>query len=72
MTKRFLIDLAERVGATFVETFCALLLVAYYKNGFSVNGVEAALAGSAAAVLAVIKGYAAKLLGDKQDPSLVK
>ena len=74
MTKKFLIDLAERVVATYVETLIGLLLVGWSDfadlGSFLDFGTSAAVAAAPAA-LAVLKGGLARLRGDRENPSLV-
>jgi len=66
------LDLIERCGLTWVETFAALLLADTAGIDLSVSTVQAAAVAGVAAVLAVLKGFAAqRLVGDKS-PSLVK
>ena len=66
------LDLIERCGLTWVETFAALLLADTAGIDLSVSTVQAAGVAGIAAVLAVLKGFAAqRLVGDKS-PSLVK
>lgn len=74
MTKRYLRDLAERVGATYLQAFLGLLLA----SGFGVEGVldlstprKAAIAAIPAA-LSVLKGLLARSVGDKESASLAK
>lgn len=74
MTRKYLIDLAERVGATYVETLVGLLVVGWGDFGavsdFLDLGTSAAVAAVPAA-LAVLKGGLARLRGDRENPSLV-
>jgi hypothetical protein len=66
------LDLIERCGLTWVETFAALLVADTAGIDLSVSTVQAAGVAGIAAVLAVLKGFAAqRLVGDKS-PSLVK
>ena len=66
------LDLIERCGLTWVETFAALLVADTAGIDLSVSTLEAAAVAGIAAVLAVLKGFAAqRLVGDKS-PSLVK
>ena len=66
------LDLIERCGLTWVETFAALLVADTAGIDLSVSTVQAASVAGIAAVLAVLKGFAAqRLVGDKS-PSLVK
>lgn len=74
MTRKYLIDLAERVAATYVETLIGLLIVGWGDFGavsdFLDLGTSAAIAAAPAA-LAVLKGGLARFRGDKENPSLV-
>jgi hypothetical protein len=74
MNRRYLLDLAERTAATYVETLCGLLIVGW-ADWTSVGdaldfGTSAAVAAVPAA-LAVVKGGLARLRGDKQEASLL-
>ena len=73
MTKKYLIDLAERVTATFVESWCGLMLASWADVadlGF-LSVAESAGVAAIPAVLSVVKGLAARLRGDQENPSLV-
>ena len=66
------LDLIERCAMTFVQSFAALLLADTAGIDLSVSTAQAAAVSGLAAVLAVLKGFAAqRLVGDKS-PSLVK
>ena len=66
------LDLIERCGLTWVETFAALLVADTAGIDLSVSTVQAAAVAGIASVLAILKGFAAqRLVGDKS-PSLVK
>jgi hypothetical protein len=66
------LDLLERCAMTAVQSFAALLLADTAGVDLSVSTVQAASVAGIAAVLAVLKGFAAqRLVGDKS-PSLVK
>jgi len=66
------LDLLERCALTWVETFAALLLAGTAGIDLSVSTMQAAAVAGLAAVLAILKGFAAqRLVGDKS-PSLVK
>ena len=66
------LDLAERCAMTALQSFAALLLAGTAGIDLSVSTVQAAGVAGIAAVLAVLKGFAAqRLVGDKS-PSLVK
>jgi hypothetical protein len=66
----YLVDLAERVGATAAETFLATLIAAGV-GGLTDTSVlqKAAIAGLAAG-LAVLKGIIGKYVGDRSSASL--
>lgn len=72
--ERYVIDLAERIGATFIMAFLAQLIGAGW---FDVNGVldlsileKAGLAGIAA-VLSLLKGLAAHFVGSPNTAALL-
>ena len=66
------LDLLERCALTWVETFAALLLAGTAGIDLSVSTMQAAAVAGIAAVLAIVKGFAAqRLVGDKS-PSLVR
>ncbi len=66
------LDLLERCALTWVETFAALLLAGTAGIDLSVSTMQAAAVAGIAAVLAILKGFAAqRLVGDKS-PSLVR
>ncbi|MBL7487064.1 holin [Frankia sp. AgW1.1] len=75
MTKKFWIDLGERVLVTAVGAFLATLIASGW---FSVPGlVDTSILGkaglaAAAAVLALLKGLAASFIGSSDSASLVK
>ena len=60
MSRRLLLDIIERVGWTFIEGATATLMLADF---LAVDAWKAAVVGGLAAVLAVIKGYAASKVG---------
>lgn len=68
MSRKFLVDLAERVVATYIQSFLGLLLVA---DAIDIGAVKAALVAAAPAALAVVKGVLAKRLGDPESASVV-
>lgn len=74
MTRKYLIDLAERVAATYVETLIGLLIIdwadATDAAAFLDLGTSAAIAAVPAG-LAVLKGGLARFRGDRENPSLV-
>lgn len=54
--RAFFVDLAERVGASFVEAFAAALLASVLLTGLSLSAAKAAAVAGIAAVLTVVKG----------------
>jgi ribose/xylose/arabinose/galactoside ABC-type transport system permease subunit len=69
--KKYL-DLLERCAMTFIQSFAALLLADTAGIDLSVSTMQAAAVAGIAAVLSILKGFAAqRLVGDKS-PSLVK
>jgi hypothetical protein len=70
MTRKYLIDLAERVFASFVEGFATLILMDQ-TGAVSLDLAEQAFWAGVIAALAVLKGAAARFRGDKENPSLV-
>ena len=65
-------DLGERCVMTFIQSFAALLLAGTAGIDLSVSTAQAAAVSGLAAVLSILKGFAApRLVGDKS-PSLVK
>lgn len=72
--RKYLIDLAERVAATYAEALIGLLIVGWGDFGavsdFLDLGTSAAVAAVPAA-LAVLKGGIARFRGDRENPSLV-
>lgn len=69
MSKKYLVDLAERVGATYAETFIGLLLLAHT---LGLDALKTAAVAAVPAALAVLKGALAKFLGDKNSAGLTK
>jgi Putative lactococcus lactis phage r1t holin len=74
LNSRYVLDLIERVGWTFLETFGAVLVASGF---FTIDGVtdlaiveKAAIAGIAS-VLAVIKGLVAKGVGSPNTAALL-
>ncbi len=75
---KFVRDLAERVGATFVMAFLALYLPPLLMDGAAVENLadlsvlsKAATAG-VAAMLSLIKGLLAQRYGNPESASLVR
>lgn len=75
MTNRYLSDLAERVGVTYVEALVGLL-IAGWTNVASLGDVltlgRAAVVAALPAALAVVKAGLARFVGDAADASLVR
>jgi len=71
MTKTFVLDLAERVAATFLGAALAFLVT----NGIDLTSLSvwqgAGFAGVTAA-MALLKGVAARYIGDKASAGLLK
>jgi len=65
-------DLGERCAMTFIQSFAALLLADTAGIDLSVSTAQAAAVSGLAAVLAVLKGFAAQRLVGDASPSLVK
>lgn len=73
ITQRFIVDLIERTGATYIETFIGLLIA----SGLDVSGpvtrmaiVEKAAVAAVPSALAVVKAGLAKLRGNGDSASL--
>ncbi|HET7736442.1 MAG TPA: hypothetical protein VFK52_10730 [Nocardioidaceae bacterium] len=73
MTRKYLIDLAERVLATYFETFLGLLIAAWADVATIglLSVAELAAVAALPAALAVAKGGVARFRGDRENPSLV-
>ena len=74
MTRKYLIDLAERTAATYVETLCGLLIVGWADFTDIAHALDFGTSAAVAAVpagLAVVKGGLARFRGDRENPSLV-
>ena len=66
------LDLLERCAMTFIQAFAARLLAGTAGIDLSVSTMQVAAGAGIAAVLAIVKGFAAqRLVGDKS-PSLVR
>jgi hypothetical protein len=66
MSKKFLLDLAERTFFTWAEAFVGLLLVSGMTDW---DTVETAMVAAIPAALAVLKGGVARYVGDKETAS---
>jgi hypothetical protein len=67
---RYLLDLAERTGATYLVTFLGLLTT----NGFDLtdlSAVKAALVAAVPAALTVVKGSLAAFVGEPLTAALL-
>ena len=69
--KKYL-DLLERCAMTFIQSFAALLLADTAGIDLSVSTAQAAAVSGLAAVIVVLKGFAAQRLVGDASPSLVK
>jgi hypothetical protein len=63
-------DLIERIVATFVMAFLAVLVTAGQTDGLNVEVGEAAVVAGIAAVASLVKGLIAKHLGDTESASV--
>jgi hypothetical protein len=68
--KKFYIDLAERVGSTFVEAFLGFVLMDA-QDVINIDTAEKAFWAGVIAAAAVLKGGLARFRGDRENPSLV-
>ena len=66
------LDLLERCAMTFIQSFAALLLAGTAGIDLSVSTVQAAAVAGIAAVLAILKGFAAQRFVGDDSPSLVR
>lgn len=71
MTRRLLLDVAERATLTFVQAFLSVWLVADWADLTDVHLAQRAAVAGIAAALAVIKGFAAARVGDPGTASLL-
>ena len=67
-TRLYLIDLAERVVMTFLEAFIGVLLLAG-ADVLTLSALKAAVVAGIIAVLALLKGLLAKVIGDRWSAS---
>lgn len=70
-TRTFLTDAAERIAATFVETFAAVEGSDVVAHGLTISGTRAAAIAGLAAALAVLKTVAARFVGQKDSAALL-
>jgi hypothetical protein len=68
MAKSFILDLAERTVATYLQAFIGLLLAGQVTG---LSTIEAAAIAAIPAGLAVIKGALARFVGDPASASLL-
>lgn len=71
MTRRLLLDVAERATLTFVQAFLSVWLVADWADLTDVHLAQRAAVAGIAAALAVVKGFAAARVGDPGTASLL-
>lgn len=71
MTRRLLVDVAERATLTFVQAFLGVWLVADWADLTDVGLAQRAAVAGIAAALAVLKGFAAARVGDPDTASLL-
>lgn len=73
MTRKYLLDLAERVASTYVQALCGLLIASWADVGElgALSVLETAGIAAVPAGLAVLKGGLARFRGDRENPSLV-
>lgn len=69
--KKYLLDLAERTGATFGEAFIGFLLMDEGAGVIHLATLHKAGWAGLFAALAVLKGALARFRGDRENPSLV-
>jgi hypothetical protein len=67
MTKKYLLDVAERAVATYLQTVIGLLLVA---DGLDIDKVTAIMVAGIPAALSVLKSALAGLYGNTDSASL--
>ena len=66
----FIKDLVERTVATYAQAFLGLLL-ASWSDAIDVSTLRAAAVAAIPAALAVVKGFAAKSIGDPDSAALI-
>lgn len=71
MTRRLLLDVAERAVLTFIQAFLSLWVVASWADLTDVGLAQRAAVAGVAAALAVVKGFAASRVGDPTTASLL-
>jgi hypothetical protein len=69
LTRAWLIDAAERIAATFVEAFMAIIIAAG-TTSVNMSTVKAAAVAGFTAVLSFVKTLAASRVSDPQSASL--
>lgn len=65
MTRRLVLDIAERAALTFVEAFLAVWVVGAWTDLTSVGLAQQAAVAGLAAAMSVVKGAVASRLGDR-------
>lgn len=67
--KTWLIDIAERVVATYIQSVLGLLAVS---GPLNIDAIQVALVAAIPAVLSVLKGTLARFVGDPESASLIR
>lgn len=71
MTRRLLLDVAERASLTFVQAFLSVWVVSSWADLTDVGLAQRAAVAGVAAALAVVKGVAASRVGDPASAALL-
>lgn len=73
MTRKYLLDLGERVVTTYLESFLGLLIAGWADVAElgALSVLETAAIAAVPAALSVAKGGLARFRGDRESPSLV-
>jgi len=71
MTRRLVVDVAERAALTFVQAFLSVWVVADWADLTDVRLAQRAAVAGIAAALAVVKGFAASRVGDPSSAALL-
>jgi hypothetical protein len=70
MMSKFVVDLSERVIATYLEVFFGLLIAGAFVGGVvDLSVVQSAAVAALPAGLAVLKGWLSRFLGDPDSAS---
>jgi hypothetical protein len=72
MAAKYVLDLAERVGSTFLLAGASVLVAAGPADLFHASTLQAAGAAGLAAALTLVKGLLARYVGNKDSASLAK